>query len=265
MDIDDVNLIVKDVMFHNITQSEKKMKLIDEFGSYKYFMNADLDKAEFAFDALDFETIYNYSGKDYFEKQFPEFIHVLNNTQRDGNVYNIAFSIPLERYRICHEKVPKNISEEEKSQYISAVESLRKELNEFAETISNKFARFRVDLYSSIIIKFVSEIEKGQVSDPIKVRLNLENIIMFIPNKERLSVAFGMNFPSKTDHNLAKLFFRELEDAKIQGFTTLEVKYFNQQYPDELLAVEKNVKNFPTGFVVFCNIFYFQPSTQKHL
>lgn len=70
MDISDENIIVKDVIFQNISSKVKNIRTIEEFGCYKYFMSADENKTTFCFTCLDFESIYNYSGKEWIEKEF---------------------------------------------------------------------------------------------------------------------------------------------------------------------------------------------------
>jgi len=73
-----------------------------------------------------------------------------------------------------------------------------------------------------------------------------------------------MNFDNNTDFNLAKLFFRELADAKTQGFKSMDVKYFyfllskdskmlsDENIPKEIVKmVDNNPKAYNAGFVSF--------------
>jgi len=70
MDIDEENLIIKDALSSNIQGNIKKIKKIDEFGSYKYYISFKDQSVIFCFNCLDFETVYNFSGKDYIDENF---------------------------------------------------------------------------------------------------------------------------------------------------------------------------------------------------
>lgn len=177
---------------------------------------------------------------------------MVNYSSNAGTVYAIAFVIDIEKYKIIHEKIPKGIDDEEKKVYIKSIELLKIEMLEFATATANKLAKFRVDLYGSIMHKFIKQISEKTIGEPLKVRIDESNIKLFIPTKESLILAFGVNFKHKTDHNLAKLFFRELDDAKFGMGSTIDVKYFPQQIPDEIVNIESNYKEFKTGFVKFC-------------
>lgn len=124
-------------------------------------------------------------------------------------------------------------------------------MDDFAEKISNKFANFRCDMYAQVIKTYIKEIEKKSSLSPMCVQINRGNNLYFIPDKEKLSVIYGINFEDKTDINLAKLFFRELEDAKFGMGGTTDVKFHFQNIPDDIIAIEPKYKDFNCGFVSF--------------
>jgi len=70
LDIDKENPIVKNIMFKNISSHIKTVKDIEEYGSYKYFMYANEDKATFSFTCLDFDKVYDFSAKEWIEEEF---------------------------------------------------------------------------------------------------------------------------------------------------------------------------------------------------
>ena len=70
IDIGEDNLIIKNVMANNIVNKVKILKTVDEFSSYRYFLNADDEKVIFAFGCLDFDIIYDFSGKEWIDKEF---------------------------------------------------------------------------------------------------------------------------------------------------------------------------------------------------
>lgn len=153
--------------------------------------------------------------------------------------------INIEEYEILFQK-EKNCTKEE----LLVRESLKSKRKEFAEKISLKLGRFRVGLYESIIKKFISNINNNVVSEPLKINLDKENIMLFTSNKEGVTCSIGINYNHKTDNDLAKLFFRELEDAKF-GFATLDVKYFKDKFPEDIVNLIPNYTEYKVGFISF--------------
>lgn len=70
MDIDAVNPIVKNTIYENILLPNNA-KSIKEFGSFNYFINPSSKDISFAFSCLDFDKIYEFSGKEWIESEFP--------------------------------------------------------------------------------------------------------------------------------------------------------------------------------------------------
>lgn len=132
-------------------------------------------------------------------------------------------------------------------------EPLKAKRKEFAEKISEKFGRFRVGLYESVIKKYISNVENKVDNTPMILRLDPENIMVFTATNESVSCSIGMNYNHKTDNDLARVFFRELEDAKF-GFATLDVKFFNNKYPEDLMALVPNYADYKVGFISFSKI-----------
>jgi len=78
LDLDKENTIVYNVMLKNISKNTRILKVIDEFGSFKYFMNANEKRVVFAFSCFDFDKIFNFSGEEFFKKEFPGKEYILN-------------------------------------------------------------------------------------------------------------------------------------------------------------------------------------------
>lgn len=133
------------------------------------------------------------------------------------------------------------------------IETLKSELNEFAEKISIKFATFRVDFYASIIKKYIKNIKENNIGEPMSAKINHDNTYVFIPSEERLQVILGINFVYQTDNNLSKLFFRELDDSKFGTTGTIDVRYFNpsNNIPEEIPKILPDYKLYTSGFVYF--------------
>ena len=250
MEIGESNDIIKNTIKNNIINNICLLKSTDEFGSYKYFINIGEDsRIIFSFYSLDFDKLFNYSGKDWISKEFSQFEYKLN-MEVANFTYSISFFIDVSKYSICHVKPSKNLSEEEKNAMLLKSEELKKEMEEFAEDVSNKFACFRTNLYASAIKKSIDDINNKITPDPLVLRLNNTNKLYLISDTEKLLVVFGMHFEAKTDCNLAKLFFRELDDAKIGFNGSVDIKYFVNQVPEFLSKVDKDL-NYNSGLVVF--------------
>ena len=81
MNIDEGNLIVKNVIYENMMNSIKIIKIFDEFGFYKYGIFTDSEKQSsyllltlgiviFGFKCDEFLKIFEYSGKELIETEF---------------------------------------------------------------------------------------------------------------------------------------------------------------------------------------------------
>jgi len=103
----------------------------------------------------------------------------------------------------------------------------------------------------------VSNIGKKELQNPIKTKINKSNSMLFLPDKEKLALVFCVHFDMKTDLNLAKLFYRELEDAKANLGGTIDVKYYNSSgtIPDDIMKFDPDYNKYNTGFLVFSNFF----------
>ena len=185
---------------------------------------------------------------------FLEFPFVRNFQEVEGQIMNVGFIIDLERYSPCFaKKIGDGMSNEDKQNLLLGIQALRAELEDFAEKTARKFASFRVNLMASIIKKYCQEITSGKISDSMKIKINNESAYLFIPSKEKISILIGFNFVFATDNDLAKLFFREIEDAKYGIGGGVDVNYLNPN-TTKLEFVEKvdsNYTNYKTGFISF--------------
>lgn len=250
MDISDQSIIIRDSLKHALLNSLGTVRRTEEFGSYVYYILTQESNVQFAFYCQDFDKLFDYGLAEWIEKEFPGMKYI-RNSQLVDFTYSIIFSIDTEPYKICSQKIPKDLSEESKKLYLIAVEETKQKLNEFALSISEKFSRFRTNIYIEVAKKYVKEISNKVVSPPIKAALSDTNSIYYIPDNEKLSIVFGMNFDQKTDNSLAKLFFRELDDAKFGFGGTIDVKYHNQNIPEFISNIDTDCKRYNAGFLAF--------------
>jgi hypothetical protein len=98
-----------------------------------------------------------------------------------------------------------------------------------------------------------SEIEKKNKPEVFKVKINLDNELYIIPQQDKISLIFGVNFNQRTDMALAKVFCQELEDTKRHVSSSVESRYYPDysKMPIELKDIELNPKRFSNGFVSF--------------
>lgn len=133
---------------------------------------------------------------------------------------------------------------------------MKKELAEFSGLTANLFARFRVNLYKSVIEKTLLDIKSKNNPKVISLKLNRENNVLFlVPAKESLVLVYGLSFPDKTEEALARVFCQELDESKRHVRSLIEAKYYSDPLkpPMELKDVEPNPKRFASGFVSFSN------------
>lgn len=252
MEISEDNPIVKEVMFKNVASHIKIYKKIEEYANWKYAMytDAELDTAYFGFWCFDFDTIYNYSGKEMFETMYKDYPYKLKQ-QALNMEYSVVFSINISKYKGIHKKPPKGSSEEEKEKHYASLEPQKKEAESFAEIVSDLFAKFRCNLYESMIRKMLNEVKDRKNPTGLKVRLANVDSMFLMPTGEKLMVGYGFAFENPTDQSLAKLFFQELSDAKVSG-STIDVKFFEKQpFMQDITKLDSSCGKFTTGFVVF--------------
>lgn len=267
MDISDQNTIIRDSIKLAILNINSTVRKTEEFGSYVYYILTQDTNVQFAFYCQDFDKLFDYALKDWIAKEFPGISYIRNSFLVDFT-YSIIFNISIEDYKYCYQKIPKGLSVEDKEKYSLKVEELKQQHNELAENLSQKFSRFRTNIYIEVAKKFVKEISNHTISSPIKANINNSNSVYFIPDSEKLSLSFGMSFEQKTDNSLAKLFFRELDDAKFGFGGTIDVKYHNSNIPEFISKIDTDCKHYNAGFLTFSkpylNYRYFPSKFQQN-
>ena len=151
--------------------------------------------------------------------------------------------------------MPKDLPKEEKEKLAYENEILKQELNKFAEETAKLFSRFRINLYKSVIEKYLRDIKAKNKPNPIYLKLNkIHNVLYLIPLADQLILIYGFCFPDKTEEALAKVFCQELDDSKRHVKSVIEAKFYPDpsKFPNELKDIETNPKRFTSGFVSFC-------------
>lgn len=102
MNIEESNLIVKDVIYQNMVSKIGVIKNIDEFGYYKYAIYSDFNQANigviyFGFSSDDFSKIFDYSGKEFIANDIKDFKYDLNVSAMNLN-FSIVFKIDTSKY-----------------------------------------------------------------------------------------------------------------------------------------------------------------------
>lgn len=153
-------------------------------------------------------------------------------------------------------EIPKDTPVDKKEQIMMENEILKKELEVYATSVSNLFAKFRVNFYLSVLKKMAVEIDKKITPPTISFKLNNDNYLYVIPQSDKIMLIYGINFSQRTDSSLAKVFLQELEDSKRHVKSWVESKYYPDlsRPPLELNGVETNLKKFSNGFVSFSKI-----------
>jgi hypothetical protein len=138
-------------------------------------------------------------------------------------------------------------------------EKLKKELEQYAQSTSLLFSKFRIIFYASVMKKMLGEILEKKTPAIFTFKLNSTNMLYLIPTPEKLMLIFGINFIQKTDQSLAKVFLAELEDSKRHVKNSVESKNYpdTNKPPIELKDIEPNPKKFSNGFVAFSKNIHF--------
>jgi hypothetical protein len=145
---------------------------------------------------------------------------------------------------------------EKSDEVISVIDKLKQELNDFALDISDRLAKFRVNLFGSVIRKMLNELSEKRIPSSITVKLNSDNILHLIPSVDKVTLVYGINFTHKTDKSLARVFLLELEDSKRHVKNSIEAQYFPDvnKPPAEVKNIESDYKRYSNGFLVFSKV-----------
>ena len=202
-----------------------------------------------AFQNPDFKKIYDFSGKEFLEKEFKEAYYTIKLNE---NVYDVLWDLVItvnkEKYD-CLFKKKKRKSAEESGEDI---EALKKELEQVAQDVAVKFSDFRVKWYTSLIDKMLLEVKDKKNPEKFSFHLNEQNILHVLPSQDRVELIFGVSFLYKTDISLAKVFLQELEEAKRHVVNCLDAKVYQEAdaVPTYISNIDKP-KNYTNGLVVF--------------
>ena len=198
-----------------------------------------------AFQNIDFKKIYDFSGKEFLEREFKESYYTIKLDENvNGVVWDLVITVNKEKYDCLFDK--------KKKKEIEDKEALKKELEQVAEDVAVKFSNFRVKWYTSLIDKMLLEVKEKKNPEKFSFHLNDKNILHVLPSQDRVELIFGVNFIYKTDISLAKVFLQELEEAKRHVVNCLDAKVYQEadSIPIYISNIDKP-KNYTNGLVVF--------------
>ena len=248
MEIQDKNEIIAQITYNSIKKMEGNLKTLTEFGYFTYFITFDQDSNFcMGFESEDFNKIYEYSGKNYIETEFKDYI-IAPNEDLGGKKWPIVLKASLADYALLNKK-KKNLTEEEKK----LAEELEEKLEKYAKVTSEKFSLFRVKLYASVIQQMLEDVKAKKPTKLFSYHLNKDNILYILPSEDRVELIYGITFSQDTDISLAKVFLQELEEAKRHVKNCLDAKVYvktDKDIPNDITKIDLP-GNYSNGLVVF--------------
>lgn len=198
--------------------------------------------------------MFNYCGKEFSEKYLKDYTVEQNyKIEYDKTTYDVAIKINIEKFALVFLKKPKKgISESEKEKLKEEKDKLKKELEEFAKNTAEILSNFRVNIYSFLLEKMLTEIKNKNKVDNFVIRVNNTNKLTIIALPDRIQLLFGINFSQKTDISLCKIFLQELSESKKQVKNCIDAKVYTLSVdtPKNFLAYDKP-GNYSNGLVQF--------------
>ena len=158
------------------------------------------------FSALDFDKIYEFSGKEFLETEFKEF-KCTPKQKLGGQEFDIGITVDLSKFKKAFEKKKKNMTDEEKEKFDEERKSIRQELDKFAKETAEKLSNFRVRIYGSVLDKMLNEVINKKNPKTIKFHLNDKNILHVIPLPDRIQLLYGIDFLKKRINHLLEYFY----------------------------------------------------------
>jgi len=128
---------------------------------------------------------------------------------------------------------------------------MKKDVESYAKATATLFSEFKVNFYGSVIKKMVSLLEGKKETKYVKIILNNDNDLFVVPQGDKISLVYGINFQQATDKSIARVFLQEQEDTKRHVKNALEGKYYPElsKPPLEVKDICKDPK-YSNGFFV---------------
>jgi hypothetical protein len=132
-------------------------------------------------------------------------------------------------------KVSKALSEEEADKVRAENDEIRKQRDEWAEKVANRFACFKRDFMGAPIWKAIQDILQGkEPGKPCQIDYRKDESFWVFPAKDEVSVSFEVNLGSTEDQQLARIFLLELGDCKRQVQNCPGIVYHDHVNPENV-------------------------------
>ena len=203
------------------------------------------------FSALDFDKIYNFSGKEFLETEFKEFT-CTPKQKLGGQEFDIGITVDLSKFKKAFEKKKKNMTDEEKEKFDEERKSIREELDKFAKQTAEKLSNFRVKIYASVLDKMLNEVINKKNPAKLSFHLNDRNILHVLPLLDRIQLLYGIDFSQTTDQSLARIFLLELKEVKNHVRNCIDAKVYAEtdEVPKQIIEID-HPKKYSNGLCMF--------------
>ena len=252
MDIQDKNETIAQITYSSIRTNYLNAKTLTEFGFFNYYIESEPETGDYlmAFNSPDFKKLFEFSGKEFIEKEFKDYTYLLDQKLGDKEwpiVLKASMAKYLPLFKIKKKEVEKLSDEDKKKR-----EEMLAELEKYAKETSEKFSKFRVQIYASVMDKMLLEVKEKKNPKLFSFFLNKDNLLHILPSNDRIQLIYGINFQQETDKSLAKIFLQELEEAKRHVRNCLDAKVYveTSNIPQYITKVDQ-AKNYSNGLVVF--------------
>lgn len=251
--VPDNNETIANVIYTALTRKEKNIKLLKEFGYYSYGIIPEHKNSVLVlcFSSQDFNTIYDFSGKEMIEEEYKEF-EAVKGYKDSGCEYDIGFLINYEKFNAAFPHIKKSMPEEEKMTLEKEAEKTMKELEKFAREVSEKLSYFRVKFYSSVFDKMLRCVKENQTVSSLTVHLNEKNILHIVPSKDRINLIYGIDFDQTTDQSLTNIVLQEFKEAKRKVINSINCSVYTEtdSIPKHIIDID-HPKKYSNGLLVF--------------
>jgi len=120
------------------------------------------------------------------------------------------------------------------------------------EDLVHKVSHIRSYVLGGVFNQFYTNLLKGVEQTLFKFDLRSDTTVYFVPDKDRVTTIFALNFSEKVDKVLARVFMQEFVDAR-RNLNFAPPVSWNSQPPAELTkwGITENKDNVVLGFVSF--------------
>lgn len=196
--------------------------------SFEVFKDIERKTLSVSMTCLNFKEIFEIGGEFMVSKYYPNL--TLEKKPKEG--HNLTLTLDLKKFDSIE-----GLSGAE-------LQKVKARNEEIINNEADKLALLRRNFYASPFEVAFEGVKSGKPTKKCKYSQREKETTFILPDKDQVTVFFGINFDDPVDKQIAKLILYELEEAKRQVKNAPQVsKMFEDKVPESLVQEFPELKN----------------------